>query len=128
MRTHETRTKKPISPSLQKQMFGILEDVETSSDEEEDDNREYYEDSDDELDDEDRLLQRTILRNFLGRVKKTSFRATRPQVQIQEESDNNPAFSVRRGDDGFNTMTHSLLNFQDNNCLSTEQALVMTTN
>jgi len=67
---HDNIRKPLVSPILQKHLFGEV-DAETSNDEDEDydDEAELTDSDDDDLNEEERILQRMILRNFLGRAK-----------------------------------------------------------
>ena len=80
--------------SMHRNLFNQI-DVDTSSDEDEgdvmDEDEEMWGDSDDELDYEERLLQRTILRNFLGRNKTKHRLSTKAERKVNERS-----FRVKR--------------------------------
>ena len=67
----------------------LIEDVDTSSEEEEEDDTLAFMcmDEDEDLDDEDRLLQRTILRNFMGRAQKTKLTDAGIQHRIRHDTD-----------------------------------------
>ena len=86
----------PLSPSLKseestalhRQLFNKIYDVDTDSDEDEDETADLlgFEDvdSDDSLDEEEKLLQRTILRNFLGRTKTRKLMDTSAAIKIND--------------------------------------------
>ena len=91
---HEgTQTQKLVVESRPRRIISQnIDNVDTSSDE--DEQGSIDESDDDELDDEERLLQRTILLNFLGRQKKDSLRQTRVQYRVTEREESQYGFSI----------------------------------
>lgn len=74
----------------------LLEDVDT--DEEEDDGEVdmEFDSSENELDEEDRLLQHIILRNFMGRSKEKNLLDTKIQCKMQRVSEELEALKNNR--------------------------------